>query len=62
MGKRHHEEARARMSEAWHTAAFQRSKRMPSLHRVIGDTERAPRSSAEIITALKFKFGVKRDG
>ncbi len=46
------------MSQAWHTAAFYKSKRMPSLRRVIGDTERKAQSPGDIVSALKLKFGV----
>lgn len=47
------------LAAAWYNAGFQRSKRLPPLHRVIGDTERQPKSSEEIVRALKMKFGVK---
>ncbi len=46
------------MSQAWHTAAFFRCKRMPPLRRVVGDTERKAQSSGDIVSALKLKFGV----
>ncbi len=62
MGKRQEGDARMKMSMAWHTAAFTRSKRLPPFHRVVGDTERAARSPEDIVTALKRKFGVKSDG
>ena len=62
MGKAHENDARMKMSMAWHTAAFHRSKRLPPFRRVVGDTERAARSPEEIVDALKLKFGVKSDG
>ena len=58
MGEKRHYDARALMSAAWHSAAFQRAKRMPPLARVIGDTERKANSTDEIVQALKMKFGV----
>ncbi len=58
MSERCHEEARAMMSQAWHTAAFYRSKRMPPLRRVIGDTDRKVESPDDLVAALKQKFGV----
>ncbi len=58
MGEKRHEEVRAMMSQAWHTAAFYRSARMPSFRRVVGDTERKAQSSGDIVSALKLKFGV----
>ncbi len=62
MGKRHENDARMKMSAAWHTAAFTRSKRLPPFHRIVGDTERAARSPEEIVAALKIKFGAKPNG
>jgi hypothetical protein len=63
MGKRHGNEARQSMAQAWHIAAFTRAKRLPHLSRVIGDTERKPKSADEIVSALKMKFGeVTSDG
>lgn len=59
MGKRKADEARQMMAAAWHNAAFQRARRMPPLHRIIGDTERPAQSGEEIAAALKLKFGVK---
>lgn len=46
------------MSQAWHSAAFQRSKRMPPLSRVVGDTDRKVQSSDDLVLALKQKFGI----
>lgn len=62
MGDARHDRARFEMAAHWHNAAFVRSKRMPPLHRYIGDTERTPKSSGEIVNALKLKFGVRPDG
>lgn len=45
------------MAQAWNTAALHRSKRMPSLYKLIGDTERPAQSTDEILTSLKMKFG-----
>lgn len=59
MGEKQHDDARAAMSRAWHTAAFYRSKRMPPLQRVIGDTERKVQSPDDLVSALKMKFGVQ---
>ncbi|MBK5105110.1 MAG: hypothetical protein JJE42_12755 [Burkholderiales bacterium] len=63
MGKRLGDEARQGMAHAWHTAAFTRAKKLPHLSRVIGDTERKPKSADDIVKALQMKFGeVKSDG
>lgn len=63
MSKRRGDDARHTMAVGWHIAAFTRSKRLPPLARVIGDTERTPKSSSEIVKALQMKFGgVKSDG
>jgi len=63
MGKRLSDEARQGMAQAWHIAAFTRAKRLPHLSRVIGDTERRPKSADDIVKALQMKFGgVKSDG
>jgi len=63
MGKRIGDEARLGMANAWHTAAFTRAKRLPPFSRVVGDTERAPKSADDIVKALQMKFGgVKSDG
>ena len=58
MGERRHDEARAMMSNAWHTAAFYRCKRMPPLSRVIGEAERKVETPDDLVAALKQKFGV----
>jgi len=63
MGKRLSDEARQGMAQAWHIAAFTRAKRLPHLSRVVGDTERRPKSADDIVKALQMKFGgVKSDG
>ena len=63
MGKRYGDEVRQGMAQAWHTAAFTRAKRLPHLSRVIGDTERTPKSADDIVASLKMKFGeVNSDG
>lgn len=50
------------MSQAWHTAAMTRAKRMPPFSRIVSAKERAAQSSAEIVAALKLKFGATGDG
>ena len=57
MGKRAKRAAQEAMSAAWHTAAFHRAKRLPRLQQVIGYDEPKPKSSDEIVKALKAKFG-----
>ena len=59
MNERRHEQAKIMMSQAWHTAAFYKAKRMPPFSRVVGDTDRKVRSSDDLVSALKMKFGVK---
>jgi len=58
MGKRHESDAKKMMAQAWNTAALHRSKRMPSLYKLIGDTERPAKDTGEILSSLKRKFGV----
>lgn len=58
MSERRSDESKMMMSQAWHAAAFQRSKRMPPLARVIGDTDRKLRSTDDLVTSLQQKFGV----
>ena len=48
------------MSAAWHGAAFQRSKRMPSLKSVLSGKKDSPyKSNDEMLTMLK---GVRAQG
>jgi hypothetical protein len=63
MGKRLSDEARQGMAQAWQTANLTRAKRLPPLSRIVGDVERKPQSSDDIVNALKMKFGgVKPNG
>ena len=47
------------IAQAWNTAALHRSRRMPPLHRLVGDTERAASSPDEVLQALKMRFGAR---
>jgi hypothetical protein len=62
MSKRRGDEAKRGMAEAWHIAAFTRSKRMPPLNKILGDREPAPKSADHLVEALKAKFGVAANG
>lgn len=62
MAKRDKRAAQAQVALAWRTANFTRAAKLPPLARFIGDTERAARSSGEIVAALKAKFGGAANG
>jgi hypothetical protein len=62
MSKRYGDDAKRGMVEAWHIAAFTRSKRMPHLNKILGDSEPKPKSAEHLVDALKAKFGVAANG
>jgi len=63
MGKRIGDEAKQGMAQAWQTANLTRAKKIPPLSKFVGDHERAPKSSDDIVKALQMKFGgVKPNG
>lgn len=47
---------------AWHSAAFQRAKKMPGLKEVMGQKAQTPSVEARLKATLKAAFPIKRKG